>query len=272
MIKNVYIRTRPGADSTISESMLIAVGDTVRHEGFYVIQDREEIDQHTLVLALGGDGTMLSAIHIAAEKGAYVTGFNYGNLGYLVPDYAKSVTELTGKLTDVLRGSEYYKITDYKLPLLMWQRQLRRQCHFAVNDFYFVPAANGSAADFHVAVGKDVSFFQTKSSGIVVATPFGSTGLALSAGGSVISPNSNVLEIVPMLPHTLTSRPIIVPNSDTITISWERRINVFADGRLIDDFGEGKIELKCKKRKINLIQPSQWDFFENLKHKMKWHS
>lgn len=271
MIKNVYIRTRPGADTAITDSMLIEVGDAIRSCGMYVIQDREEIDQHTLVLALGGDGTMLSAIHIAAEAGAYVTGFNYGNLGYLVPDYAIGTNELKGKIIEVLRGGEYYKITDYKLPLLTWQR-LGRGCNFAVNDFYFVPAANGSAADFHVAVGKDKSFFQTKSSGIVIATPFGSTGLALSAGGSVLSPNSGVLEIVPMLPHTLTSRPIIIPDSDTITISWKRKVNVFADGRHIDDFGEGKVELKCKKRKINLIQPSTWDFFENLKKKMKWQS
>ena len=159
-----------------------------------------------------------------------------------------------------------YKITNYRLPLLTWKKNV------AINDFYFVPAANGSAADFNVAIGKDDSHFNTKSSGMVISTPLGSTGLALSAGGAILSPNSGVLEAVPMLPHTLTSRPIIVPDTDVITVSWDRKVQVFADGRLVDDFGEGAVTIKCKKRKIRIVQPTSWDFFENLKHKMKWHS
>lgn len=264
MIKNVYVRTRPGADDRITDSLLIAVGDVIHKDGKYTIRDEEEIDENTLVLALGGDGTMLSAIHIAAAHGSYVTGFNYGTLGYLVPDWASSYGELTDKLSKILCGYDQYKVTDYVLPLLSWND------NFAVNDFYFVPSANGSAAEFRVSVGK--SFFTTKSSGVVIATPFGSTGLALSAGGSILSLDSGVLEIVPMLPHTLTSRPIIIPDSNSITLNWERKVDVFGDGRKVDTFGEGKVEIKCVKRKINLIQPSRWDFFDNLKKKMKWQS
>ena len=216
---------------------------------------------------------MLSAMHIAAEKGALVTGFNYGNLGYLVPDVAMNRYALVDKLRQLLDDvaptdddAEAYKISEYKLPLLKGEN------HVAINDFYFVPAANGSAADFTVTIGKDSSNFSTKSSGIVVSTPFGSTGLALSAGGSILSPNSGVLEVVPMLPHTLTSRPIIVPDSDTIAVAWDRKVQVMADGRLIDTRGPGEVIVKCKKRKIRMVQPKAWDFFENLKNKMKWHS
>lgn len=281
MIKNVYIRNRPGADSGISDSLLIAISDTIRDAGLYIINHKDEVDENTLVLALGGDGTMLSAMHIASDKGALVTGFNYGNLGYLVPDCANSSSELSGKLKNLIYDinqpddsidTEFpdyfntYKVTRYKLPVLTWKKNV------AINDFYFVPAANGSAADFKVAIGKDHSHFTTKSSGMVVSTPFGSTGLALSAGGSILSPNSGVLEVVPMLPHTLTSRPIIVPDSDSIVVSWDRKINVFADGRLIDYLGEGAVTIKCKKRKISVVQPKGWDFFENLKNKMNWHS
>jgi len=279
VIKNVYIRTRPGADTTIHDSLLIAVSDVIRDSNLYIIRDKDEIDKTTLVLALGGDGTMLSAMHIAAETGAFVTGFNYGNLGYLVPDAARSADNLTAKLKELLYilnnpddSLDSYKITEYKLPILTWDKKLRTGNYVAINDFYFVPAANGSAADFTVTIGKDGSNFSTKSSGIVVTTPFGSTGLALSAGGSILSPNSGVLEVVPMLPHTLTSRPIIVPDTDRITVSWDRKVQVMADGRQIDSFGEGEVTIKCKKRKINIVQPTDWDFFENLKNKMQWYS
>jgi NAD+ kinase len=286
MIKNVYIRTRPGEDTAIHDSLLVDVSDAIRNAGLYLIRDKDEINENTLVLALGGDGTMLSAMHIAASNGAFVTGFNYGNLGYLVPDAAKSGAQLTSKLKGLLYDINQpddsedddfpeviggYKITKYKLPLLTWKRPGFPE-NAAINDFYFVPAANGSAADFTVKIGKDSSHFTTKSSGMVVSTPFGSTGLALSAGGAILSPNSSVLEVVPMLPHTLTSRPIIVPNTDSIAVSWDRRIQIFADGRLIDDFGEGSVTIKCRKRKISIVQPQGWDFFENLKNKMKWHS
>jgi len=278
MIKNVYIRTRPGADTAISDSMIVEICDAIRAAGLYVVNDKDEVDRETLVLALGGDGTMLSAIHMASTRGAYVAGFNYGHLGYLVPSKVSNTAELVREISaviydinsddDHLKG---YKVTNYKLPLLTWKRVGRPE-NFAVNDFYFVPAANGSAADFKVTIGRDGSFFKTKSSGMVVSTPFGSTGLALSAGGSILSPNSRVLEVVPMLPHTLTSKPIIFPDSDKVVVSWDRKVNVFTDGRLIDNFGEGKVEIRCKKRKINLIQPSNWDFFENLKLKMRWHT
>ena len=279
MIKNVYIRTRPGADTSIQDTLLIAVADVIRDSDLYIIRDKDEIDKTTLVLALGGDGTMLSAMHIAADTGAFVTGFNYGNLGYLVPDAAKSAGKLTAKLKELLYvvnnpddDLDTYKITQYKLPILSWDKKFRQGCCVAINDFYFVPAANGSAADFTVTIGKDGSNFSTKSSGIVVSTPFGSTGLALSAGGSILSPNSGVLEVVPMLPHTLTSRPIIVPDTDRITVSWDRKVQVMADGRQIDAFGSGEVIIKCKKRKIRIVQPKGWDFIENLKNKMNWHS
>jgi len=276
MIKNVYIRTRPG-DNGISDSLLVEVGDIIRKRDLYIIRDTDEIDASTLILALGGDGTMLSAIHLAAESRAFVTGFNYGNLGYLVPDVATTGAQLTGKLDrliyDLITEDDIaeYKVTNYELPLLNFRRKFRG-CHDAVNDFYFVPAANGSAADFKVSIGDKDSYFETKSSGIVISTPFGSTGLALSAGGSILSPNSGVLEVVPMLPHTLTSRPIIFPDSDKITVSWDRKVNIFADGRRLDDFGEGKVVITCKKRTINLVQPIDWNFFNNLKLKMGWHT
>lgn len=264
MIKNVYIRTRPGTDSAITESLLLEVGDVITNKGLYIIHEKNNIDATTLVLALGGDGTMMSAIRIAAIKGAFVTGFNFGHLGYLVPDTASTVDSLKEKLIKLLDGSDEYKTTVQKLPLIYWKKK------FAVNDFYFVPAASGTAADFKVAIGDDASHFNTKSSGIVISTPFGSTGLALSAGGAILSPNSHVLEVVPMLPHTLTSRSIIVSENDTIVVSWNHRINIFADGHLLDSLDYKQVELKCKKRKINLIQPANWDFFENLKNKMKW--
>jgi len=259
--------------------LLITISDTIRNEGLYLIANKEEIDKDTLVLALGGDGTMLSAMHLAAQSDALVTGFNYGNLGYLVPDTATASFELAGKLKELIYDMNTpddqpvgYKITKYKLPVLTWDKKMRMGNYVAINDFYFVPAANGSAADFTVAIGQDASHFTTKSSGMVISTPFGSTGLALSAGGSILSPNSGVLEVVPMLAHTLTSRPIIVPDSDNIIVSWDRKVKVFADGRLIDTLGPGDVRIKCKKRKIRMVQPLEWDFFENLKNKMKWHS
>jgi len=273
MIKNVFIRTRPGIDPNITDGLLIAVGDCIREAGLYIITQKDEIDDSTLVLSLGGDGTMISSIYLASNRDSYVAGFNYGDLGYLVPCTASSTNDLIAQLTALITDVNFpdstkstFKVTKVHLPVLTWKKNQ------AINDFYFTPAANGTAADFKIAIGSVNAAFHTKSSGIVLSTPFGSTGLALSAGGPILTPDSNVLEIVPLLPHTLTSRPIIFPYTEKVVITWERKINMFADGHLIDTFGDGEVEIKCTQGKINLVQPVNWNFVENLKNKMRWHS
>lgn len=282
MINKVFIRTRPGTDKQITDIMLERVSDSIRqlsdanNMNINIVTQKNQVDDNTLVLALGGDGTMLSAIKIAAEYNSYVAGFNYGHLGYLTHATPKNIASLCLQVQTIIaeiNTGEEREFCVHNMLLPMLQAPVTDQGFMtdAVNDVFFVPAASGASARFKVFVD-NAQAFETQSSGIVVATPIGSTALALSAGGSIIEPQSKVFQVVPILAHTLTSRPVIVPDNSIITVQWEyeKQINISADGQTISDYYGTSCDVVKKSANIKMVHPAKWNFYDNLQQKLKW--
>ena len=109
--------------------------------------------------------------------------------------------------------------------------------------------------------------------GLVIATPTGSTAYSLSIGGPLIDPGTNVIELTPVAPHSLTMRPLVLQNNKIITLNVESRSNSFLvsiDGRSFSCQKDVPIEIRRAPFRLNVLRPNGYDFFSTLRDKMKW--
>jgi NAD+ kinase len=221
-----------------------------------------------LVIALGGDGTLLSAVRATAATHAPLLGVNLGSLGFLTD---VSLSSLFSMLDQVAQG---------RAPIE--QRSLM-QCELLRGDAVF-----GSYAAFNDAVVNktalarlnryelfiDKAFVSSyRADGMIVATPTGSTAYSLSAGGPVVMPTVNAFVITPVSPHSLSHRPLIVPDSSEIEIllrSEEEVAYLSLDGQPGVDLRDGdRVRCRRSEHKVSLFRTSA-DFFQVLRTKLKW--
>lgn len=164
-----------------------------------------------LIIVVGGDGSMLNAAHIAVNYGLPVLGINRGRLGFLTdirPD------ELH-KINEVLAG-HYIEEKRFLLDATI-QDGNHVINSIALNDVVLLPGNIAHMVEFEVSINDQIISTQ-RADGIIVATPTGSTAYALSGGGPILHPQLDALVLVPMFPHTLSSRPIVVKSDSEITI------------------------------------------------------
>ncbi len=241
-------------------------------------------DKRTLFISVGGDGTMLKAVKEAVKRQASTLGINLGNLGFLTDfdaynEYLESLTEL---LNDILNNTDEVYL-DKRLILQGYRKFIsfgaKREKHLAVNEFLiaFEESMRGMLEYDIYASGRFVA--RQSGSGVIIATPTGSTAFSLSVGGPIISPRSNSILVVPIAAHTLTSRPIIVSGvRDTIEIRAKnkpgRSIKLYADDKVIDSCthldNEFIVQIKPYKAMARFWHRRGWNFFDVLSEKMKW--
>lgn len=222
-----------------------------------------------LIIVVGGDGSMLNAAHIAVDYGLPVLGINRGRLGFLTdirPDELHKVNEvLAGKFVEEERFLLQAKIEhDGKNSIES----------IALNDVVLLPGNIAHMIEFDVYVNEQLIYTQ-RADGIIVATPTGSTAYALSGGGPILHPTLDAIVLVPMFPHTLSSRPIVLKGDSIITIilspSNEASPRVSCDGqkRIPLDPG-GKLIIKKKPEPLRLIHPLDYNYFKTLREKLGW--
>ena len=233
--------------------------------------------ERVLIMAVGGDGTMLAAARAARDyKKSIVCGVNTGTLGFLSDEYQRNIPELMKNI------SRKFGMVDERMALhgqIYIDGVLERDDMFALNEFVLAPMTIQAPTTTEVYINNE---FVSKNvgSGVLVATSTGSTAMSLSSGGAIVSPSTNIMQIVPVMPHTLTSRPVITTGRDTITlkadlIKGKNHIEVYGDGRCFggfETFHGKRIELRIKKHPvtINIYRQANWDFFNVLKEKLKW--
>lgn len=225
-----------------------------------------------LMIAVGGDGTFLAAARAAADFDIPLVGVNLGRLGFLVDI---SPQQLTSRLEQILDG--HYKTESRPLLLASIVRdgQVIHQ-QTAVNEVVVHRWVTPSMIEIDTRI--DGVYLNTqRSDGLIVATPTGSTAYSLSAGGPILHPALNALVLVPLNPHTLSNRPLVIDDNVEITISFSqtKQINalVTCDHLEIPDVLTGdKIVIRKADKTIKILHPEDHDFFHILRSKLNWSS
>ena len=231
--------------------------------------EEEIADKSDLLVVLGGDGTMIAAARLVAGRDTPVLGVNLGSLGYLT-EFA--VEETIPALESLTQG-------DYEIDsrvMLDWTvvREGRKVGEGSVlND---VVVNNGTLARvFEIDCSVGANYVTTyRGDGLIVATPTGSTAYNLSAGGPIIHPNTEALSIVPICPHTLTNRPLVLPDSSEITLEPKPRdqeVMLSSDGQVGLPLTAGDhVRIKKSPHSFNLIRPTGRNYFQILRDKLRW--
>lgn len=211
------------------------------------------------VFVIGGDGTLLKAARFYSKEFTPVFGINLGRLGFLSQS---KESDISGSLDKILHNK--YKIED-RLMLISNDEIV------ALNDFVIKGSSTSRTSRFYVSIdGKFVCDYMAD--GLIVSTPTGSTAYGLSAGGPVLSPSLNAIVIVPICPHTLTARPLVIPSNEKITISTCDTCTSFivvADGQYSYNVNS-KIEIEKSKFSAKLALLDDNEFYSVIRNKLHW--
>jgi NAD+ kinase len=222
-----------------------------------------------LVVVLGGDGTILSVARLIGSREVPILGVNLGGLGFLTEI---TLDELFPTLEAVLRNE-----FDVSRRLTLTARVLRAgepiASYEALNDAVITKTALSRIVDLETHVnGEYVATF--RADGLIVSTPTGSTAYCLAAGGPIIYPSLPAVVIIPICPHTLTNRPLVLPDSAVVEIiqgSAGEDVHLTVDGQVgVGLRHRDVVALKRSGRTIALIKSPKLNYFELLRTKLKW--
>lgn len=237
--------------------------------GATLVREKELAAHCDLVVAIGGDGTLLHAARNVAARGVPLLGINRGRLGFLTdisPEY------LLEALDAILAGNY---LSEQRLMIAAHVSTAgSSDALFALNDVVIQKGDTGRLLDFTTTV--DGVYVNThRGDGLIVATPTGSTAYALSCGGPIIQPNVNALVMVPICPHTLSDRPLVLPTTSTIEVTLDRGSNgnahVVCDGEPLARLGDGDVvTIALAKQTATLLHPRDYNYYELLRSKLNW--
>ena len=240
------------------------VAEAFRVRGFAVTEGKE-IDGVPLLITIGGDGTLLRAARLAVSGDVPLLGINTGRLGFL--------TELDAgdpALDQLAQAVERGLYLEERTAL---EAEYEGRRYFALNDVVVRKGEVSRIVPFGLRFD-DEAVVNIPADGICVATPTGSTAYFLSAGGAIISPKVDAFGVAPLLPHTLFSRPLIVPVSSRIEITCDSEIaqaHLECDGDVLADLAPGStVFVRRHPKRVRFARLSPLHFFERLEEKMLW--
>ena len=222
-----------------------------------------------LVLVLGGDGTMIAAARMMGETEVPVLGVNYGGLGYLAEF---RIEELYTALESILAGN--YRL-DRRVMLDVELQRCEKQVtrNRVLNDIVINKSALARIIEIEAYLNRQfVNSF--RADGLIVSTPTGSTAYNLSAGGPVIFPSMNAVVITPICPFTLSNRPIVVPDDAVIELclkTEQEDVALTLDGQVGFPLQvEDRVIIRKSQTTFNIVQPTNRNYFEVLRDKLRW--
>ena len=240
------------------------VGEDFRAAGFDVL-DAAKDQSAALVITIGGDGTLLRAARVAVQHDLPLLGVNTGRLGFLT-----EFDEDDPRLGDLPALVERGLFTDDRTAL---EAEYGNRRYFALNDVVVRKGEVSRIVPFGLSVNNGATT-RIAADGICVATPTGSTAYFLSAGGSLIAPNVNAFGVVPLLPHTLFSRPLIVPTSSKIEITSDQesaQAHLECDGEVLSEVEpSSSVFIRCHPKRVRFARTAPLHFLERLEAKMLW--
>ncbi|HPW17146.1 MAG TPA: NAD(+)/NADH kinase [Candidatus Aminicenantes bacterium] len=218
-----------------------------------------------LVVVLGGDGTLLSVAHLAAEAGVPVMGVNLGRLGFLTE---VTVKEATLTLERFLDGD-----TDLVSPRWLLEARTKGDVSYCLNDVVVTKGAKARMIELEIGIdGRDAA--RLKADGLIVSTPTGSTAYSLSAGGPILHPQVPAIVLTPICPHTLSFRPLAVPAESVVTVrllTGGEEVCLTLDGQRGGVFEQGDaVEVRRAPRDLRLIGSPRRSYYDLVKEKLGW--
>lgn len=225
--------------------------------------------QCDLVLVVGGDGTMLGVGRQLARHGVPLIGINQGRLGFItdIP-----LDQFRATLTPMLAGE--YEVDDRSL---MHARVVRDgHCVFdalAMNDVVVNRGATSGMVELKVEVDGHFVANQ-RADGVIIASPTGSTAYSLSAGGPLLHPSTPGWVLVPIAPHTLSNRPVVIPDDSEICIELVsgRDASANFDMQSLASLLKGdRVTVKRSQHRVRFLHPSGWSWFDTLRKKLHWY-
>ncbi|MBV1879647.1 MAG: NAD(+) kinase [Pseudomonadales bacterium] len=228
-------------------------------------------DKCDLVIAVGGDGNILGAARTFAAFGVPILGINRGRLGFLAD---VSPTAIEKSVGDVLEGNfatEEHFLLEGEVSV---EGQKALPC--ALNEVLISTAKSSRMLEFNLYID-DIFVYKQYSDGLIISSPTGSTAYALSAGGPIMHPSLDAIVLVPMFPHQLNSRPLVVPGDSEIKIVIGSHMGMNAmisfDSQLEFEIAPGEsICVKKKAARLKLVHPPGHSFYEVCRSKLDWAS
>jgi NAD+ kinase len=221
-----------------------------------------------LLVVLGGDGTLLSVARETPSE-TLILGINMGTLGFLTPHPEHRTDTL---VRDVLAG-EYKVEVRNKLAVTLHQPSTGVSTAFVLNDAVIAKAAMARIIELKITVeGKPLT--RMRADGLIIATPTGSTAYNLAANGPILAPEAAGVVLAPICPHTLTYRPIVLPDRFAIDVELEtphEEVYLTLDGQMGHRIFPGdRIEVRKSDQFASLVVARAYDFFEVLRAKLSW--
>ncbi len=235
------------------------------------IAESELVARADLVVAIGGDGTLLYAAGLVAERGTPLLGINRGRLGFLTDVLP---ADMLGSVDAVLAGEvevDKRRLLAAELRSADGRSSARG---LALNDVVIQKWQSGHLLDFETSInGRYVNTHG--GDGLVVATATGSTAYALSCGGPIVEPQLEAIVVAPICPHTLSDRPIVVSSQSLVEVRLverpDTRAEVTCDGRALGAMEPGEsLRVAPSAHRITLLHPRGYDYFRLLRSKLHW--
>ena len=230
----------------------------------------EDLDKIDLAIVIGGDGTMLHVARLFASNGVPIVGINLGTLGFLTDI---CVSDMKSSIQAILNGE--YEIEE-RLLLKMDVENQGKIIHsdIAFNEFVIGRDTHAKLLHWHCFVN-DIFVTRSRSDGVIVSTPTGSTAYALAAGGPILQPGLDTIVIVPISPHTLSNRPIVLSSNSVIEFKLDganiQSSHISADGLISYRPESGDIIRVLKNQhRVKMVKPLNHDYYATLRSKLNW--
>jgi len=220
-----------------------------------------------LILSIGGDGTFLNTAYRAGNKGIPILGINTGRLGFLAD---VSIDDITVAMDEITNNE--YIIEEHSVIQLQTDNPAFNANPHALNEIAVLKQDTSSMLTVNVHVNNEyLNAYQAD--GLIIATPTGSTAYSMSVGGPIVVPQADNLIISPVAPHSLSVRPLVIPDSWTIELSVKSRSKSFLvalDGRSFTFEEEYKLTITKGDYTIKVVKRPRHTFFNTLKNKLIW--
>jgi NAD+ kinase len=255
--QGLRVLTSPAVQATFPPGMTVAC------------EEREFAQKADLVIAIGGDGTLLRAAHWVAGRSIPLLGINQGRLGFLTDISPSSMREDVDKIL----GGSYIEDLRTVLEARIERDGDNKAQGLAINDVVVQRAGQGRILDFETFIdGRFVNAH--RGDGLIVATATGSTAYALSCGGPIVVPDLDALVVIPVGPHTLSDRPLMVRLDRVIEVRLSTDsgdVNVCCDGVLIGNLTHhDRLVIRQAATQVRLLHPPDYDYYRLIRSKLHW--